>query len=180
MTSLFNSAAQIVHQAAASLTAAAPIEVGHELPSAEVKENAPTEKITLNNKPGKILIVGVPAAFSPSCSNQVPGYIASYEKFKERGVSEIYVVSVNDYFAMKAWKDKLAPEGTPIHFIADDKAAFTAALGLMFDATPLLGGPRAMRYVLIVEDGKVTHSAVEQSPPDVTVTAAEKILALFN
>lgn len=30
-----------------------------------------------------------------------------------------------------------------IHFIADDKAAFVSSLGLVFDATDLLGGPRS-------------------------------------
>jgi len=30
-----------------------------------------------------------------------------------------------------------------IHFIADDKAAFIGSLGLLFDATPLLGGSRS-------------------------------------
>lgn len=45
--------------------------------------------------------MGIPAAYSPTCSNQVPGYIKDVEKFKEKGVSDIYVVSVNDYFVMK-------------------------------------------------------------------------------
>ena len=30
-----------------------------------------------------------------------------------------------------------------IHFVADDQGAFTAALGMLFDASPLLGGPRS-------------------------------------
>ena len=30
-----------------------------------------------------------------------------------------------------------------VHFIADDQGAFTGALGMLFDASPLLGGPRS-------------------------------------
>ena len=30
-----------------------------------------------------------------------------------------------------------------IHFIADDQGAFTGALGMLFDASPLLGAPRS-------------------------------------
>ncbi|KAK0444963.1 uncharacterized protein EV420DRAFT_1484401 [Desarmillaria tabescens] len=30
----------------------------------------------------------------------------------------------------KAWKEKLVPNGTPIHFLADDKGTFTSSTGL--------------------------------------------------
>lgn len=30
-----------------------------------------------------------------------------------------------------------------VRFLADDKGAFTSAVGLLFDASPKLGGPRA-------------------------------------
>ncbi|EMD35799.1 hypothetical protein CERSUDRAFT_26200, partial [Gelatoporia subvermispora B] len=87
--------------------------------------------------------VGVPGAFTGTCSAQVPGYIAAFERFREKGVQNIYVVAVNDVFCMKAWKEQLAPAGTPVHFVADDKGAFVGALGMLFDASPLLGGPRS-------------------------------------
>lgn len=67
---------------------------------------------------GKYIIVGVPGAFtrlSPPisnicfqqssdtiplyvapCSSQVPGYIANYDGFAAKGVSDIYIVAVND------------------------------------------------------------------------------------
>jgi peroxiredoxin len=107
--------------------------------------------------------VGVPGAFTPACSSQVPGYISNFEKFAAKGVQGIYVVAVNDVFVTKAWKEKLASSGTctslasyislivllklgllpAVHFIADDKGVFSSAVGLIFDASPLLGGPRA-------------------------------------
>jgi peroxiredoxin len=35
-----------------------------------------------------------------------------------------------------------------IHFIADDKGAFVSSVGLIFDASGLLGGPRSkVRYL---------------------------------
>ena len=56
--------------------------------------------------------VGVPGAFTGTCSAQVPGYIKAYPQFKEKGVDNIYIVAVNDAFVTKAWKEQLAPEGT--------------------------------------------------------------------
>lgn len=35
-----------------------------------------------------------------------------------------------------------------VHFVADDKGAFTSAVGLIFDASPFLGGPRSKVDVL--------------------------------
>lgn len=53
---------------------------------------------------------GVPAAFSPSCSeNHIPGYINS-SKLKDAG--KVFVVSVNDPFVMKAWGKMLDPSGS--------------------------------------------------------------------
>lgn len=103
----------------------------------------------------------MPGAFTGTCSAQIPGYIGTYEQFKGKGIDNVYVVAVNDVFVLKcvtlfleskeilvmgccrAWKTQMAPEGTRVRFIADDKAELTLALGMLFDATPLLGGPRS-------------------------------------
>ncbi len=45
--------------------------------------------------------VGIPGAFTGTCSAQIPGYIDNYEAFKAKGVTGIYVVAVNDQFVMK-------------------------------------------------------------------------------
>ncbi|KAI4518699.1 Redoxin, partial [Schizophyllum commune Loenen D] len=81
---------------------------------------------------------------SGTCHAQVPGYIENFERFKEKGVDEIYIVAVNDAFTVKAWEDNLkGDKPSPVKFIADDQGLWTASVGLLFDATPLLGGPRS-------------------------------------
>ncbi|KAJ3480351.1 hypothetical protein NLI96_g8408 [Meripilus lineatus] len=149
MASLLASATDAAHSAAVSL-----------LTSAQAKAGS----------------VGVPGAFTGACSAQVPGYIKKYQEFTERGIKDIYIVGVNDVFVMKAWKEQLAPSGTPIRFIADDKGAFVGALGMLFDASALLGAPRSKRFVLITEGVQITHVIVEDQPGQVTVTAADKVL----
>jgi hypothetical protein len=49
--------------------------------------------------------------------------------------------------------------------VADDIASFSSSSGLIFDASPLLGGPRAKRSAMVIENGKVLHVAVEDEPP---------------
>ncbi|KAJ7074514.1 Redoxin [Mycena amicta] len=126
---------------------------------------------------GRHIIIGVPGAFTGTCSRQVPGYIEQFETFKERGIEQIAVVSVNDVFVLQAWKEKLAPNGTPVRFLADDTGAFAKAVGLLFDATPLLGGVRSKRYVIIAKGDEVETVAVEEVPSQLTVTDAKTILA---
>ena len=45
--------------------------------------------------------VGVPGAFTPTCSSQAPGYIEKYDEFKAKGINEIYIITVNDTFVTK-------------------------------------------------------------------------------
>ncbi|OBZ73407.1 putative peroxiredoxin pmp20 [Grifola frondosa] len=143
------------------------------------KGRQPEKTITFEGITGKNIFVGVPGAFTGTCSAQVPGFIKAYEKFKEKGVNNIYVVGVNDVFVMKAWKEQLASAGTPVHFIADDKGAFIGAMGLLFDASPLLGAPRSKRFVVITEGPTVKHVVVEPNPGELTICAADKVLPLL-
>jgi peroxiredoxin len=43
----------------------------------------------------------VPGAFTPTCSLQAPGYIEKYDEFKAKGVTDIYILTVNDVFVTK-------------------------------------------------------------------------------
>lgn len=74
------------------------MKVGDAIPNVDLFEDSPGNKVNLASElgSGKGLIIGVPAAFSPACSEtHVPGYIAS-DKLKSAG--KVFVVSVNDAF----------------------------------------------------------------------------------
>ncbi|KIY51971.1 Redoxin [Fistulina hepatica ATCC 64428] len=181
MTSLIGSTAQAAHSAFSALISTAEVHRGSEIKTLtpQVKEGAADTPVNLNFAEGRRVIVGVPGAFTGTCSKQIPTYISLYDQFKARGVSEILVVAVNDAFVMQAWKEKLAPEGTPVRFIADDQGLFVSSLGLVFDATPLLGGPRSKRFVIVADGPKVTTIAVEKDPGQLTSTDAHAVLSLL-
>jgi len=90
-------------------------------------------------KAGNALIIGVPAAFSGSCSaTHVPSYI-NHPKTKDFPV--VAVVSVNDVFVMKAWGETLDPaKETGIRFLADPTGQFTKAMDMAFDGGAIFGG----------------------------------------
>ncbi|KAL0573936.1 hypothetical protein V5O48_008005 [Marasmius crinis-equi] len=176
MASVLASAAQTAHAAVSSLLSAAQVKPGATVSSYPVKEDSPAEPVTPKFE-GKTVILFVPGAFSGTCTGQVPTYIQNAAAFKEKGVKGVYVVAVNDAFAMKAWKEQLAPGGTEVKFYADDKGQLTGAFGLLFDATAFFGGPRAKRAVVILDGNTVESVAVEEDPTKVTVTDAKTILA---
>ncbi|EME41823.1 hypothetical protein DOTSEDRAFT_46717 [Dothistroma septosporum NZE10] len=151
---------------------------GDKIPSSgALKEDNPEQgTVDLSSLPGTNVIVGVPGAFTPPCSSQVPGYVEHADQFAAKGVKGIYIVAVNDVFTTKAWKEKLGANHALVHFLADDTGAFSKAAGLDFDASGLLGNRRSQRYAAIVENGHVKNIFVEDEAPSITVTDAGKVL----
>ncbi|PQE14470.1 TSA family protein [Rutstroemia sp. NJR-2017a BBW] len=153
------------------------IQIGDPVPNLSVLvENSPANKVNLSElTKGKALIIGVPAAFSPSCSeSHIPGYI-NHPKLKDAG--DVFVVAVNDPFVTKAWGATLDPSGkSGIRFLGDPTASFTTAADLSFDGSAIFGGPRSKRYAMVIEDGKVKALHVEPDNTGLDVSAAEKVL----
>jgi 2-Cys peroxiredoxin 5 len=93
LSSAVSSTTAAAHSAAVALSSGSTIKVGSTLPSVEVGVDSPEGKVDLGKLQGKNVIVTVPAAFSPSCSDQVPEYIKRFDEFKAKGVDGIYVVA---------------------------------------------------------------------------------------
>ncbi|CAA6660999.1 unnamed protein product [Spirodela intermedia] len=123
----------------------------------------------------KIVLFGVPGAFTPTCSmKHVPGFIESADELKSKGVDEILCISVNDPFVMKAWA-KSYPENKVVKFLADGSGTYTHALGLELDLSDKGLGTRSRRFALLVDDLKVKVANVEEGG-QFTVSGAEEIL----
>ncbi len=152
------------------------IKEGEKIPDVKVKATDMKDLSTQDLFAGKkVVLFAVPAAFSPTCSEQhLPGYIAKADEIRAKGVDDILCVSVNDAFVMDAWgKDRGV--GDKVTLIADGNAELAKALGLDFDGSGIGFGVRAQRFAAIVEDGVVTKLAVEK-PMAFEVSSAEAIL----
>jgi peroxiredoxin len=123
----------------------------------------------------KVVMFAVPGAFTPGCTvTHLPGYVVLADKIKAKGVDSIVCLSVNDAFVMAAWgKSQNADE---LLMVADGNGEFTKAAGLEMDASGFGMGTRSKRYAMIVDDGVVSHIAVEPAG-GIEVSAAEAILA---
>ena len=98
-----------------------------------------------------VIVVSLPGAFTPTCSGyQVPAFETLYRKFQDKGIDEIYVMSVNDAYVMNAWKKHL--ECSALRFIPDGNGDFTRKMGYLIEKRDVGFGSRSWRYVMHVEN----------------------------
>ncbi len=120
----------------------------------------------------KVVFFAVPGAFTPTCSKQhLPGYVASADAIKAKGVDTIACMAVNDAFVMDAW-GKAQGVGDKILLLADGNGEFAKRLGLELDASRFGMGTRSKRFSMVVEDGVVKELNVE-APGEFKVSSAE-------
>jgi len=123
----------------------------------------------------KVVIFGVPGAFTPTCSEKhVPSYLENYDKLKAKGVDTIACVAVNDAFVMGAW-GREQNAGSKVRMLADGSGEYTKALGLEFDLSARGLGKRCQRFSMLVDNGVVKILNVE-APGKYEVSDAETML----
>ncbi|SAI30837.1 AhpC/TSA-family protein [Bordetella ansorpii] len=109
----------------------------------------------------KIALFAVPGAFTPTCSaKHLPGFVAKAQQLRDKGVDEVWCVSVNDAFVMGAWGREQQAAGK-VRMLADGSALWTRELGLELDLTQRGMGVRSQRYSALIEDGVVKTLNVE-------------------
>lgn len=125
---------------------------------------------------GKVVLFGVPGAFTPTCSDHhLPGFVLRAEELRAKGADEVVCLSVNDPFVMGAWGEDQGANGKVV-MLADGNGELTGALGLAMDGTGFGLGSRSRRFAAILDDGVVTWLAVEPGP-GLKVSSVEEVLA---
>jgi peroxiredoxin len=124
----------------------------------------------------KVVMFAVPGAFTPTCSEtHVPSYLEHAQTLRDKGVDAVACVSTGDFFVMDACGKSLGT-GEHVDMLADGNHEFTRATGMTLDLSGFGLGERTQRYVMVLDDGVVTHLAVEPDPGAATVSAADAVL----
>ncbi len=125
---------------------------------------------------GKVVLFGVPGAFTPTCSDHhLPGFVMQADEILAKGVDRIACIAVNDPFVMGAWGNARGT-GDKILMLADGNGEFAAQTGLDLDLTSIGLGTRSQRFAAILQDGVVQELFVEPNAGAVDVSGAEKVL----
>ena len=157
------------------------IKVGDKLPSSELfylDQNNDVKKINILElcKINKTLILGMPGAFTKTCSAlHLPGYIKQYDTAIKKGISKIICIAVNDPNVMKAWGENQNVEDK-ILMVGDPYLKFTKAIGAEVDKSEKGLGIRSNRYTMLVDKGEVKKVEEEKETATCELSSAESFL----
>jgi len=121
---------------------------------------------TLKQLEGKrVILFALPGAFTPTCSNQqLPGFDSMFEQLDEKGIEEIYCLSVNDTFVMNSWFE--AQDVQRVYPLPDGNGEFTQAMGASVEKGNVGFGIRSWRYAMVINDGVIEQMFTEEGQDD--------------
>ena len=156
------------------------IKEGEQLPGSEFfyLDSNGSQKIKSNDlfKNQKAILIGVPGAFTKVCSAQhLPGYVKNFEAAKQKGVTKIICISVNDPNVMKAWGENQKVKDK-IFMAADPYYEFTKSIGADIDRTDKGLGIRSARYTMLIENNVVKVIKEEEDTGTCEISAAENFI----
>ncbi|KAG4384066.1 hypothetical protein GLYMA_13G206900v4 [Glycine max] len=101
-------------------------------------------------KDKKVVIFGIPGAFTGVCSEEhVPTYMENIDKFKAKGIDTVICVSINDPYVMNEWAEKLQCKDA-IEFYGDFDGSFHKSLKLVTNLSNVLLGTRSERFKMSI------------------------------
>ncbi|KAK4232252.1 Redoxin [Podospora fimiseda] len=119
----------------------------------------------------KVVFVAVPGAFTPTCSAaHLPSYIENLDKLKAKGVDQVVFLASNDHWVMSAWGKAYGIKDDSILLVSDAGLEFSKKIGWF-------NGDRTLRYVIVVDHGKVVYADVDDVRGSIEKTGAEGVLA---
>jgi peroxiredoxin len=128
---------------------------------------------------GKVILFGLPGAFTSTCSKlHLPGYVGNADKIKSKGIEKIFCLSVNDPFVMNAWGEA-NNAGGKITMLSDPYLLFTKAIGAEVDRNSKGMGIRSNRYAMVIENLEVINIQVEKETKQCGLSSAEGVLDLL-
>tara|TARA_A200000159_G_C7268843_1_gene316318 strand:- start:541 stop:1071 length:531 start_codon:yes stop_codon:yes gene_type:complete len=109
----------------------------------------------------RVIIFALPGAFTPTCSSfQLPGFETQFSQFQEKGIDEIYCLSVNDSFVMNAWFDGQGIQN--VRPLPDGNGEFTEGMGASVQKSNVGFGIRSWRYAIVVNDNVIENIFAEE------------------
>ena len=128
---------------------------------------------------GKVILFGLPGAFTSTCSKlHLPGYVGNADKIKSKGIEKIFCLSVNDPFVMNAWGEA-NNAGGKITMLSDPYLLFTKAIGAEVDRNSKGMGMRSNRYAMVIQNLEVVNIQVEKETKQCGLSSAEGVLDLL-
>ena len=159
------------------------LKIKDQIPDIEIFHLADGEPQTIKIRDilgkGKVVLFGLPGAFTSTCSKlHLPGYVANADKIKSKGIEKIFCLSVNDPFVMNAWGEA-NNAARKITMLSDPYLLFTKAIGAEVDRNSKGMGIRSNRYAMVIQNLEVINLQVEKETKQCGLSSAEGVLDLL-
>lgn len=128
----------------------------------------------------RVILFGVPGAYSRTCSSKhLPSFIRTMDQFKDKGVTKVICIAVNDPFVMANWGKDTGAIESGIDMLCDPSSAFIKEVGLNFDAEPIGFFNRSKRFSMIINNKKVEALNVDEDSGTCDLSAGETLLSFL-
>jgi len=162
------------------------LNVGDKIPNVVMPVRADGDWVHLNTHEQfaekRVIIFALPGAFTPTCSSfQLPGFETMFSQFQEKGIDNIYCLSVNDSFVMNSWFEAQGVQN--VRPLPDGNGEFTELMGASVKKANLGFGIRSWRYAMVVNDNVIESIFAEEGFGDnietdpYEVSSPENVLA---
>lgn len=122
------------------------------------------------------VVLGVPGAFTPSCTNvHLPEYVSNAVRLRQAGYQNLYCIVPNNAWITAKWAREVDPRGQ-ITFLADGNLDFVRALGLITRADAAFLGETSQRYLMTVDGRTIERVKIEQELRQVSCTRTDTLL----
>ena len=124
----------------------------------------------------KIVLFGMPGAFTPTCSNyHIPSITNQMENLQQKGMYEVFCLVVNDIHVTKVWAEQTKALETGLKFITDPDGTLVNKLQLSFSAPEIGLINRSKRFCLILDNLIIKQIFIENKRGVCEVTSGKDI-----
>ncbi len=126
----------------------------------------------------RIVLFGMPGAFTPTCSQyHLPSIIKEMRNYKKKGIDEIFCLVVNDVYVASVWSQQTGADEAGLKVVCDPFGTLVKKLGMSFNAPDVGFLDRSIRFCLILNNGTVENIFKETQRGSCAITSGDHILS---
>lgn len=126
----------------------------------------------------RIVLFGMPGAFTPTCSKyHLPSIIKEIGNLKKKGIDEIFCLVVNDVYVASVWSQQTGADEAGLKVVCDPLGTLVKKLGMSFNAPDVGFLDRSIRFCLILNNGTVENIFKETQRGTCAITSGDHISA---
>ena len=126
----------------------------------------------------RVILFGMPGAFTPTCSQyHIPSITSQIANYKKKGIDEILCLVVNDIYVARFWAEHIGAIRSGLQVVSDPCGTLVKQMGMSFNAPNIGFLDRSVRFCLVLCDGIVEQIFKEAKTGTCEITSGDNILA---